>query len=81
MAITADALMGIIIGLMFFALGVATVAIANRGKQRTGFGKDSTGEPVTTTVIVKDYPNIVFGSIFIVLSVTILAMTGSAIMA
>jgi hypothetical protein len=81
MAITADALMGIMIGLMFFALGVATVAIANRGKKQAGFGTDSSGEPVTTTVIVKDYPNIVFGSIFIVFSVTILVMTGSAIMA
>jgi hypothetical protein len=80
MAITADALMGILIGLMFFALGVATVAIANRGKKQTGFARDSSGEPVTTTIIIKDYPNIVFGSIFIVLSVSILVMTGSAIM-
>jgi hypothetical protein len=80
MAITADSFMGIIIGLLFFALGVATVAVANRGQKRTGFARDSSGEPVTTSVIVKDYPNIVFGSLFIALSVTILVMAVRAMM-
>jgi len=78
MAFSADVLMGILIGLMFFALGVATVAIANRGKKVPSFTTDANGEPVTAPVIVRDYPNIVFGSLFIVLSVVVLAMAGRA---
>jgi hypothetical protein len=80
MAVTADSFMGIIISLMFFALGVATVAVANRGTPKAKFGTDSSGEPITTTVIIKDYPNIVFGSLFIFLSVTIFAMAVRAMM-
>ena len=74
MAITADAFMGIIIALMFFALGIATTAVANRGKTVPSFSTDKNGEPVTGQVVVRDYPNIVFGSLFIVLGVTLFAM-------
>jgi len=81
MAVSADSFMGIIISLMFFALGVATTAVANKGKTVPSFSRDSNGEPVTGQVVVRDYPNIVFGSIFIVLSVTIFAMAVRAMMA
>lgn len=81
MAITADAFMGIIIALMFFALGIATTAVANRGKTVPSFSTDKNGEPVTGQVVVRDYPNIVFGSLFIVLGVTLFAMSVRAIMA
>jgi len=80
MAITADSFMGIIIGLLFFALGVATVAVANRGQKKTGFAMDSSGQTVATAVVSKDYPNIVFGSLFITLSVVVLAMAVRAMM-
>ena len=81
MAITADAFMGIIIALMFFSLGVATTVVANRGKMVPAFSTDKNGEPVTGQVVVRDYPNIVFGSLFIVLGVTLFAMATRAIMA
>ena len=81
MAITADAFMGIIIALMFFSLGVATTVVANRGKMVPAFSTDKNGEPVTGQVVVRDYPNIVFGSLFIVLGVTLFAMAVRAIMA
>jgi len=81
MAITADAFMGIIIALMFFSLGVATTIVANRGKTVPAFSTDKNGEPVTAQVVVRDYPNIVFGSLFIVLGVTLFALAVRAIMA
>jgi hypothetical protein len=80
MAFSADALMGILIGLMFFALGVTTTAIANKGRKVPSFAVDSNGEPVTAPVIVRDYPNIIFGSVFITLSVVVLVMAGRAAM-
>jgi hypothetical protein len=79
MAFSADALFGIFIGLIFFALGVATLVQANRGKKVPSFGFSSSGDPISTTTVVKDYPNIVFGSLFLVLSVTLLTFTGKAI--
>jgi hypothetical protein len=81
MAITADAFMGIIIALMFFSLGVATTVVANRGKTVPAFSTNKNGEPMTSQVVVRDYPNIVFGSLFIVLGVTLFAMAVRAIMA
>jgi hypothetical protein len=81
MAISADSFMGLVISLLFFALGVATVAVANKGTPKTGFSRDSSGEPVATTVIVKDYVNIVFGSLFIMMSIAIFALAVSAIVA
>jgi hypothetical protein len=80
MAFSADALFGIFIGLMFFALGVSTLVQANRGRKVPGFGFNSNGDPVSTMTVVKDYPNIVFGSLFLVLSMTTLTFTGKAIM-
>jgi hypothetical protein len=81
MALSADVFMGILISLLFFALGVATTAVANKGKQVPSFSRDANGEPVTGQVTLRDYPNIVFGSIFIVLSVVIFAMAVRAAMA
>jgi hypothetical protein len=79
MPFTADAFMGILIGLMFFALGVTTTVLANRGKPTTVYGTDANGEPTSSPSVIRDTPNIIFGSIFIIMSVTILAMTGRAV--
>jgi len=79
MPFSADALMGIFIGLMFFALGVSTTVIANRGKPTTVYGTDANGEPTSRPAVIRDTPNIIFGSLFIIMSVVILAMTGRAV--
>jgi len=80
MAITADAFMGIIIALMFFSLGVATTVVANRGVPSSRQTRDSTGEPVVVTGVTRDYPNIIFGSMFIIIGVVLFTMAARAIM-
>jgi hypothetical protein len=80
MGFSADAFMGLILGLMFFALGVATITVANKGQSVPSFGTDRNGEPVTTKIVIKDYINITFGSVFLVQGVVIFVMAVRAAM-
>lgn len=79
MGFSADALFGIFIGLIFFALAVSTLIQANKGRKVPILSVDANGNPVSALGVVKDYPNIVFGSLFLAMSVAILAFTGKAL--
>lgn len=67
--LSATALFGFVLAALFFSLGIATVYQANNP---LAYGKGGNPTP-------KDYPNIVFGSVFLAMAVTIAVFTGRAI--
>jgi hypothetical protein len=73
--ITATAIVGVVLTGLFFSLGTATVYQANKTvAPSTGYGTS------TNTAAPKDYPNIVFGSLFLFFAIVLAYYTGRAIL-
>lgn len=77
--LSATAVFGLVIAGLFFSLGTTTVYQANKpvaSATSTGSTASSTG---TVAAPLKDYPNIIFGSLFLFFSVVLAYFTGRAI--
>jgi hypothetical protein len=66
--LSATALFGFVLAALFFSLGTATVYQANNPLKKT-----------TGTATPKDFPNIVFGSLFLFMSLLLVYFTARAI--
>lgn len=82
--LSATAMFGFVLAALFFSLGTATVYQANNpvaGGQKTSLSLNGMTTTTTTTAAPpKDYPNIVFGSLFLAFAVVLAWFTGRAIL-
>lgn len=79
--LSATALFGIVLTGLFFSLGTTTVYQANNPIKlaSSSMSSGATTTTTTTTAANKDYPNIVFGSLFLLFAVLLAIFTFRAI--
>lgn len=79
--LSATAIFGIVLTGLFFSLGTSTVYQANNPIPASSSSVSQNGTTTTTTTASgpKDYPNIVFGSFFLLFSVLLAIFTFRAI--
>jgi hypothetical protein len=73
--LSATALFGAVLSVLFFSLGTSTIVQANK----TAVVSKNAYSPSEKSAIPKDYANIVFGSLFLTFAIVLAFLTGRAV--